>query len=285
MAKPVYTADASLITHLRNFYSIGQLQLFYCTLTDDGELPGWSDRKRAEWTDGIAKILGKKPMTILPLIELPEPRPQPAKPKESKPSIETPKMDLEKAQRLARGLVLQLEDYCDKIFVAGSIRRQKSEVKDIEIVCQPKLFPVGTGLFDNADQFEVIPAFRREVEGGEGIGIGKVLKGKASGRYMMIELPSGLKLDLFMPSEHDFYRQFAIRTGSADYSQKVIATGWKKKGWCGTDQGLRRISDCEETKSGWKIINPKAELPPHWKSEQEFFSWLGVKWIDPKDRN
>lgn len=281
MARPVFTADASLIAHLGRFYSIGQLELFYCTLTDAGELPGWSDRKRAEWTDGIAKILGKKTLTVIPFIELPEPKPQEPKPQESKVMSESPKLELAKARRLADALVLELEDYCDRIHIAGSIRRQKAEVKDIEIVCQAKTFVAGGGgLFDEGTRhYAIVPAFRRTVEG-----FGEAIKGKPDGRYMQILLPSGIKLDLFMPSEHDYFRQFAIRTGSADYSARVIAGGWKRKGWCGTDQGLRRIADCEETKSGWKIINPNAELPPHWKSEPEFFAWLGVKWIEPKDR-
>ena len=26
------------------------------------------------------------------------------------------------------------------------------------------------------------------------------------------------------------------------------------------------------------------QLPPEWKSEEEFFEWLGIKWKEPKDR-
>ncbi|GAB2574150.1 hypothetical protein [Spirosoma areae] len=277
MTKPYYTADASLIKFLRDFYSIGQLEIIYCTLTDGGVIPGMSDRERAERTDAVAQILGKTPSTEP--IEMPK-VPQPKQPMNQP---ETPKMELTKARRLAEGLVARLEDFCDRIHIAGSIRRLKPEVKDIEIVCQPKTWQTGsTGLFDTPTTPVVIPAFRREVEGVGGIG--EVLKGKADGRYMQILLPSGIKLDLFMPSAHDYYRQLAIRTGSAEYSAQTIAVGWKKKGWCGTADGLRRIADCEETKSGWKVINPNAELPPYWKSEEEFFAWLGIKWIEPKNR-
>ena len=93
-------------------------------------------------------------------------------------------------------------------------------------------------------------------------------------------------LDLFMPESRDYYRQYAIRTGSADYSFKVLAAGWRRKGWCGTPDGLRRVRDCKEVKkSVWKCINPQAELPPVWQSEHEFFDWIGVRWIKPSLRN
>lgn len=93
-------------------------------------------------------------------------------------------------------------------------------------------------------------------------------------------------LDLFTPAEFDYFRMYAMRTGSAAYSAKVIAPGWKKIGWCGRDKGLRMKSDCRYNKSSkkWKCVNKKAELPPAWRSEEEFFEWIRVKWIQPEQR-
>jgi hypothetical protein len=275
MANQRFTAHPSLIVYLSNFYSVGQLELFYCTLTDPSPLPGYSDRKRGEYADAIAKLLGKTPM---------EPEPTPAKQMtmetEKVPAPERPKIELDKAKKLADSLVFQLEDYCEKIYVAGSIRRLKPEVKDIELVVLPKKFsPTDFSLFGGVAQpAQVSPAFRRTVES-----FGNVIKGKPDGKYMQIEMPR-IVLDLFMPSRVDFYRQFAIRTGSADYSARVIAGGWKRKGWCGTPDGLRLITDCEEKNSTWKCVNPNPQLPPVWESEREFFDWLEVKWVAPEKR-
>lgn len=47
-------------------------------------------------------------------------------------------MRLEQAQRLAQQLVVDLEPACERIEVAGSIRRQRSQVKDIELVVIPR---------------------------------------------------------------------------------------------------------------------------------------------------
>lgn len=79
-----------------------------------------------------------------------------------------------------------------------------------------------------------------------------------------------VKIDLFMPLEHDYYRQLAIRTGSAEYSKK-IASAWVKKGYVGTSKGLQLVS---------KIHN---EIPT-WKSEREFIEWLGMDYLHPTER-
>jgi DNA polymerase/3'-5' exonuclease PolX len=93
-----------------------------------------------------------------------------------------------------------------------------------------------------------------------------------------------------MPVKEDYYRQLAIRTGSKDYSQKIIARGWLKMGWCGIDdEGLRRQSDSigkkgNDGKTHWKLVNKNGQKPPAWQSEKEFFNWLGVKYLPPEER-
>lgn len=282
-----------LVRLFRADYSVGQLQIWYRLLTDKGKIPGMSEQERESRTRAIAEILGlslvDQPTVYIPILPtLPAndmATTQPLKTEANMPAdqLKEPKepvqMAFDQAVRLAEGIVVLLEDYCDRIDIAGSIRRGKPFVKDVEVVAQPKRFTVSGGLFGSGEQ-QVTPAFRRQVAM-----LGTVIKGKPDGRYMQIELPCKLKLDLFMPQPDDYYRMFAIRTGSAEYSAQVIAATWKKKGWCGTPDGLRRISDCVEKSGTWKCVNPKPELPPVWTDEKEFFEWLGVKYLDPKDRN
>lgn len=167
-------------------------------------------------------------------------------------------------------------EYCDKLNIAGSIRRKKSDVKDIEIVCCPKHEDV-LDLFGKKEGALLSPEFSKAV-----MGLGKVIKGKPHGRYMQIDLGK-IKLDLFMPELKDYYRQFAIRTGSDDYS-KLIANSWQRLGWCGSDRGLRRISDCVlRGHSDWHCVRD-GELPPVWESEQHFFDWLKMNFIKPQNR-
>lgn len=196
-------------------------------------------------------------------------------------------MRLNQANELANAILVRLQPYTERIHIAGSIRREKSEVKDIEIVCQPRYIEGGqTEMFSNAPAQMIISHNYVEVVKI----LGRVIKGKPDGRYMQIELPQRVNLDLFMPDPNDYYRQYAIRTGSADYAQRTIARGWNKIGWCGSDKGLRKISDCIELtehpsgKRAWECKNPNAEKPPVWQSEKEFFDWIRVPYIIPRLR-
>lgn len=47
-------------------------------------------------------------------------------------------MNLDYAKQIAEALIEELRPYCERISIAGSIRRGKQEVKDIEIVAVPK---------------------------------------------------------------------------------------------------------------------------------------------------
>ena len=192
-------------------------------------------------------------------------------------------LGLAEASKIAVAICYKLQPYCDKINIVGSIRRKKPDPKDIEIICLAKteattdLFGEPSGVVKNADFIKLV------------LGLGEIVKGLPTGKMMQIKLPEGIMLDLFMPDGFDYYRQYAIRTGSADYAFKVIANGWKKIGWCGSDKGLRKISDCIEMKaadgkSKWKCVNEKAEIPPGWKTEEEFFKWIKVAWLPPQNR-
>jgi len=190
-------------------------------------------------------------------------------------------------RQIASRIVEILQPHCELIHIAGSIRRQQPFVNDIEIITMPKKEKKNEDLFGSED--EIIS--RDFVEALAGI-TKLIVKGNVQGRYMQIVLQNcNIILDLFLPVKVDYYRQLAIRTGSSDFSHKVIAHGWRNKGWCGSDHGLRRESDCVPIKDNkgltisWRCIKLDGELPPAWKSEEEFFQWIGVKWIEPRFRD
>src|ERR1044071_2059762 len=54
----------------------------------------------------------------------------------------------EEALRVALGLRTALEDYCERIEIAGSLRRKRPLVSDIELVFIPKMEERADGLFD-----------------------------------------------------------------------------------------------------------------------------------------
>jgi len=189
-------------------------------------------------------------------------------------------MQLNHAKQIAANITDTLLPHTERLHIAGSVRRQKSEVHDIEFCCTPKKIFIPTDLFGEGYKVTA-PGFIQAID----TLAWKVIKGRPDGRMMQIELKEQhINLDLFMPELYDYYRIYAIRTGSADYSQKVLAGGWRAKGWVGTSEGLRLMKDCVETPSGWKLCNKAAEKPPEWESEEDFFDWLGLKWKEPKER-
>ncbi len=176
-------------------------------------------------------------------------------------------MQLSKAKAIALIIKIDLLAYCELVDIGGSVRRECATVGDIEIICKP-----------NPHMINRLGMYM--------MGRGKVLSGKFDGRYIKIWLNEGIQLDLFIPQPHDYYRQLAIRTGSKNFTYNTLATQWARLGWCGTDDGLRRRSDCmKKTASGpWICTNPNPELPPVWENEKQFFEWLQLEYVEPKDR-
>jgi hypothetical protein len=62
---------------------------------------------------------------------------------------------------------------------------------------------------------------------------------------------------------------------------------WNRKGWCGTEDGLRRKDECIH-KSTWKIkpeYKPCPTLPPIFATEELFFAFIGVDYTHPRARS
>lgn len=182
------------------------------------------------------------------------------------------------AKAIAENVAEILQPHCTVLHIAGSIRRQKETVKDIEIVALPNT--TFTDLFKT--ETKRTEDYLQAVQS-----LGEIIKGNPSiGKYVQIWLPERkVMVDLFTPADYDYYRIFAIRTGSADYAHHVIANAWLKKGWCGIPNGLRLQSECEQQKDkSWKCTTQTPTFPPVWQNEQDFFTWLNVEYTEPRYR-
>lgn len=198
-------------------------------------------------------------------------------------------MQYQQARDIAINIFKKLQPYCKVVDIAGSVRREKPECGDIEILCSPKTTDI-KDLFEEVIGKQRMAGFVDIVNS-----LGVIIKGNPKeGKYIQILLPQNINLDLFIPNEWDYYRQVAIRTGSKDYSHKVLANAWLKKGYCGTDDGLRKQSDCIEKvigsypdgreKKKWFCVNKNPWKPPAWKDEYEFFKFLDLTWQTPSLR-
>jgi DNA polymerase/3'-5' exonuclease PolX len=162
---------------------------------------------------------------------------------------------LKEVQKIAQKVLEQLKPHCERIEIAGSIRRKKPDVGDIEIVAIPK--PYKIGLFENG-LAEVVNKWERVK--------GDMEYGKT--KYTQRILPEGIKLDLFFAEHNNWGLIFAIRTGSADYSYKVLASGWVENGFKSEDGYLCREGE-------------KYDVP----EEKDLFKLIGIKYIEPEERN
>lgn len=160
-------------------------------------------------------------------------------------------MELQKALDIAERIKAQLAPHCDRIEIAGSIRRRKPQVKDIELVAIPK--PYDVGLFESGIA-TIINRWQK-------------VKGELPCKYTQRILPEGIKLDLFFATPGNWGLIYAIRTGSAEFSHKVLATKWVKMGYKSVDGILRR--------DGETYFIPE---------ESDLFKILGLDWVEPEMR-
>lgn len=173
-------------------------------------------------------------------------------------------MELLKALNIAENIVRQLKPHCDRIEIAGSIRRKKPEVKDIEIVCIPKQVQQ-TNIFQEVIGSTPSPGFIELVSSWEKV------KGDPKGKYTQRILPDGIKLDLFMVNTDNWGLQLAIRTGSAEYSHKVLASTWVKRGY--------------KAEEGILYKKSKPGIPVPVREERDLFLLLNLTYKEPEQRN
>lgn len=173
-----------------------------------------------------------------------------------------------------------LAPYCERIEIAGSIRRKKPEAKDIEIICIPK--PYETGLFQSgvaliAGQWKKIKGefpcryTQRMLQGqtllNAFMAVGRKVEGRSL-KAMSILHGSPIKLDLFLVRADQWGLQLAIRTGCAEYSHKVLATTWHNKGY--------------HSEEGYLYYGAKQlEI----REEKDLFDLLNLEYVEPERRN
>jgi len=177
------------------------------------------------------------------------------------------KIPIAKALNVAHRFLKLIEPYVLKAEIAGSIRRKVNMVGDIEIVCVNDPLKSLDSLF-----YKGYP--------------GLVVNGQRLKRFKYPE--HNIQIELYIAQDFDYGRILAIRIGSSAFSRIKLAATWWKLGWSGTEHGLRRRKECIKKGSKW-VLKPEYEgretKPPPFHTEADFFSFLGIEWIPPENRN
>lgn len=167
-------------------------------------------------------------------------------------------MTREHALNIAERYIKNLSPYCDRIEIAGSLRRGKQVVGDIELVCIPKRILIETDLFQ--ENYVRHPEFVKIVNRYTRV------KGNGEGKYTQIIDGDGY-VDLFMTTAEQWGLIFMIRTGSANYSKRIVEE-IKSRGYKAEDGYLK---------------NMKGEVIPCYE-EKDFYEITKTTWIEPEAR-
>jgi len=156
---------------------------------------------------------------------------------------------LERAQKTAEAVVEKLKPYCKRIEIAGSIRRRRPLVHDIDIVLIP------------LDPWNL----HHEI-----LGLCRPHPATASGSKIMRIQINGMQVDLYFADKTTWSTLLLIRTGSAQNNIRLCSIA-KKKGW-------RLHAD------GSGLFNEKGERIAG-DTESSIYEALGLKYQRPEDRN
>lgn len=215
-------------------------------------------------------------------------------------------MKLADATSIADGLTADLAPGCERIQVAGSIRRRKAEVGDIELVAIPKLVSTGQAsmfggpqemrselhaVITNLGEDRVLPVKTRTSDPRWPIGFSYShpewrAKATAGSKFWKLWLSRHhIAVDLFMPTAETWAAILTIRTGSAGFSQALVTQYTKSTGGHFHEGRLHqawKIGDpvVARTKDG-RTLGPPLDI----REERDVFDACGVRWVEPEDRH
>ena len=172
------------------------------------------------------------------------------------------KVPLAAAEVVAKELIERLRPACERITVAGSIRRRRLEVSDIELLAIPQYLD----MVDHLDR-EIGALVVQGILGFRKNKLGSRVYGPKN--KFMRHLPSGIGVDIFSTTEECWAVSLAIRTGPKE-SNMAVAVAAQRKGW-----RLRAYGSGFDTPNG----------PIQCKSERDVFEFVGLLYKEPRERD
>lgn len=154
-------------------------------------------------------------------------------------------MELEEAKAIADEVITRLAPYCQRIEVAGSVRRQKPRVRDIDIVLIP------------SHPYKLSEQVRS---------LGPV---KISGNKLTRFSYNGVQIDLYYARPVTWATLLLIRTGSKENNIRLCTLA-KKRGW-----HLAANGDGLFDENGRRVAGD---------SEESIYEALGLPYQEPWER-
>lgn len=191
-------------------------------------------------------------------------------------STTTTRLPLADAQHIAGQIYGQLDPSCERLAIAGSIRRGRADVGDIELVAIPRFIEEPSSLWGDTSQVSLLSRAlaREEAE--------QVLERISGGeRYVKLRhVRSGLQVDLFIvlpPAQWGVI--LTIRTGPADYSERLVTLA-RRQGNHVAGGALRSGLRGHSTPAEKLCTCPVIPTP----EEADFYAALGLLFAPPERR-
>ena len=180
-------------------------------------------------------------------------------------SEKTISVSLYRAEEAAESICAQIRDSCVRVQVAGSIRRRKPMVHDIDIVVIPR-FGIGqsNSLFEDVVERNELEAVVRELAH-----VGKVKIKKHGERVLCLSfLGVEVPVDLYIASEETWSTLLLIRTGSKEHNIFLCSRA--------RQLGMQLKADGSGLHRNGNLIASD--------SESSIFSALGLTYVPPEGR-
>lgn len=177
---------------------------------------------------------------------------------------------------LAHQLHADLAPGCDRLEIAGSIRRCKPDPRDIELVAIPRRTTAPV-----LDLFGAVVASRGENLLDDAL---SALWLRGEWQYDLALRRNGPKYkrlrhvatdiccDLFITTPECWGVIFTIRTGPGDFSQELVTRA-------------RRMGMVVDEGRLWKVHRDESRTAVETGKEEQFFAALGLRWVAPPARS
>jgi DNA polymerase/3'-5' exonuclease PolX len=165
------------------------------------------------------------------------------------------KFPLIEAKKIAEDILEQLKPHCERIEIAGSIRRNKSDIGDVDLVMIPKNYETGlfsTGISTILDNFEKVK--------------GDLIYGQT--RNAIRIHPKGLKLDCYFCESDNYGLIKTIRTGSENFNRTILIPAINRAGYRSRDGHLTFEDEIIEV-----------------TEEENLFKLIRLGYVEPEKRN
>jgi DNA polymerase/3'-5' exonuclease PolX len=182
-----------------------------------------------------------------------------------------------KALEVAKELTLALRPLCEpeRFIFAGSLRRLKPEVGDIEVVYVPRveMLPDPSDLLGNP-----IPTVRFDLELAAWLRAGFLQKREGKGGHtawgnfnkLARHVASGIGVDFFEANKRNFWSLLVCRTGPAELNARICMAAERLGEKWNPYRGF------EDRLTGELVFVPE--------SEEALFAHVGLEYLQPKDR-